>query len=502
MLDLRCVSRASVIESGGPRNRMKLRITLLSLMVLTFQVTVRSAWAVGGESNFRAGAARTSITPEAGEIVGGFRPIPMQQVHDPLHARCLVFDDGRTQTAIVVCDLLGVHRSLADAARIAVQQATGIPASHVLISATHTHSAVSALGTDRFAHIQQLDDYQRYVVQKIAAGVGQAMNQLQPAQFASGAISVPEHVFNRRWFMREGTVPVNPFGETDLVKMNPPRGSDNLVRPAGPTDPQVTVFSVQTENGEQLAVWAVYSLHYVGGVRSGDVSADYFGVFCDRVEQRLADRSPAGGCLGLLSNGTSGNINNIDFRKRGPSREPYQQMRFVAEDVADRVVEFLPRLSHSKSMVLGAQFSELDLHWRIPNAEQLDWAVQTLASEPSAGGRVDLPAIYAERVRSLSRQPLVAPVPLQLLKLGPVTIGTMPCEVFCETGMAFREHFAGQPAVLLSLSQGYFGYLPTPEQHKLGGYETWLGTSRLETEASEKMLRQLYRMADSVTQAD
>ena len=177
-------------------------------------------------------------------------------------------------------------------------------------------------------------------------------------------------------------------------------------------------------------------------------------------------------------------------------------MRFVAEDVADRVVEFLPRLSHSKSMVLGAQFSELDLHWRIPNAEQLDWAVQTLASEPSAGGRVDLPAIYAERVRSLSRQPLVAPVPLQLLKLGPVTIGTMPCEVFCETGMAFREHFAGQPAVLLSLSQGYFGYLPTPEQHKLGGYETWLGTSRLETEASEKMLRQLYRMADSVTQAD
>ena len=42
---------------------------------------------------------------------------------------------------------------------------------------------------------------------------------------------------------------------------------------------------------------------------------------------------------------------------------------------------------------------------------------------------------------------------------------------------------------------GYYGYLPTPRQHKLGGYETWLGTNRLETEASDKLLAELLAMA-------
>ena len=55
-----------------------------------------------------------------------------------------------------------------------------------------------------------------------------------------------------------------------------------------------------------------------------------------------------------------------------------------------------------------------------------------------------------------------------------------------------------QPAWLVSLSHGYYGYLPTPGQHKLGGYETWLGTNRLEVQASEKMLAALLEMvADS-----
>ncbi len=467
-------------------------------VLLALACSLGSILQAADDHEFSAGAARVRITPEAGAIVGGFRPIPMTGVHDPLHARCLVLADGRTQLAMVVCDLLGVHRSLADAARREVQQLTGIPASHVLISATHTHSAVSALGDDRFAHYQQLDDYQRLVVEQIAAGVRQAQERLQPAELAFGTVSIPEHVFNRRWYMRDGTVPLNPFGTVDQVKMNPPRGSEDLVRPAGPTDPLVSTLSVRSTAGQQIAVWSIYSLHYVGGVQSGDVSADYFGIFCGVVEESLRERSVAEGCLGLLSNGSSGNINNIDFRNAGPSRQPYEQMRLVATDVDERVLATLPELEYSRDISVSAQFAELDLTWRIPTPEQLDWAVETLAGPEPEGNRVSLPRVYAERVRSLSLQPAVAPVPLQLLQIGPVVLGTMPCEVFCETGIAFRSHFTDRPAVLLSLSQGYFGYLPTPEQHLLGGYETWLGTSRLEEQASEKMLRQLYRMAESI----
>src|SRR5687767_2938984 len=99
---------------------------------------------------FQAGAATSNITPPLGlEIVGGFVLYPSEQIHDELHARCLVLDDGKTKLAIVVCDLLGVHRVVSDEARKLIELKSKIPAANVLISATHTHSASSALGQKR-----------------------------------------------------------------------------------------------------------------------------------------------------------------------------------------------------------------------------------------------------------------------------------------------------------------------------------------------------------------
>ena len=154
-----------------------------------------------------------------------------------------------------------------------------------MISATHTHSATSALGKDRLKPEQTLDDYQRFVARRIADGVARAVNNLRPAQVAFGTVDVPEHVFNRRWHMRPGTVPVNPFGGSDLVKMNPPAGSPNLVEPAGPIDPTVSFIAVREANGAMISVFAAYSLHYVGGVGAADISSDYYGVFCEHLKR-------------------------------------------------------------------------------------------------------------------------------------------------------------------------------------------------------------------------
>src|SRR5688572_18241619 len=75
---------------------------------------------------FRAGAATSNITPDLGlKIVGGFAPFPSTGVHDELHARCLVLDDGKTKIALVVCDLLGLHRTLSTEARRLIEEATG-----------------------------------------------------------------------------------------------------------------------------------------------------------------------------------------------------------------------------------------------------------------------------------------------------------------------------------------------------------------------------------------
>ena len=118
----------------------------------------------------------------------------------------------------------------------------------------------------------------------------------------------------------------NPFGGTnDLVKMNPPIESPNLIEPAGPTDPEVTVVSLQSPDGRPIALLADYSLHYVGTSHDEEISADYYGAFADRIQQVLGAGRHDPPFIALLANGTSGDINNLNLARllqlpRSPSR--------------------------------------------------------------------------------------------------------------------------------------------------------------------------------------
>ena len=213
-----------------------------------------------------------------------------------------------------------------------------------------------------------------------------AVNNLRPAEIAFGTAEAPEHVFNRRWFMKPGTMPENPFGATDLVKMNPPAGSPNLIEPAGPTDPTISFLAVREPGGKPISVFSAYSLHYVGGVGNGHISADYFAVFCEHLAKLLqADRQEPP-FVALMANGTSGDINNINFRQPRPRQEPYEQMRHVAEDVAAKVHAALAKVQYRRDITLDARYREPTLAWRQPTEEQLAWAKKTVAAGPKARG--------------------------------------------------------------------------------------------------------------------
>src|SRR2546421_4471446 len=104
-------------------------------LVLTLTISFLGTRTCVADELLKAGAAISNITPPLGQnIVGGFSPTPSTHVHDELHARCLVLDDGKTRLAFVVCDLLGIHRIISDDARKIIQDRSKIPPSHVLIS--------------------------------------------------------------------------------------------------------------------------------------------------------------------------------------------------------------------------------------------------------------------------------------------------------------------------------------------------------------------------------
>ena len=481
---------------------MRSLVLLISILGLILTTTAALPAAdTPTQPKLQAGAATSNITPElGGEVVGGFLPFPATHIHDELHARCLVLDDGTTQVALVVCDLLGLHRSLSLEARKLIETETGIPAAHVLISGTHTHSAVNAIGTHPRAYTSdmELTDYQRFVARRIADGVRRAKNLLRPAEIAFGTVDVPEHVHNRRWHMKDGTAPVNPFGKIDKVKMNPPSGSPNLIEPAGPIDPTVAFIALREPTGRLISIYSAYSLHYVGGVGSGHISADYYGMYCDALKNLVPDSSGDPPFVALMANGTSGDINNIDFKTPRKSTGPYTQMREVAHDVAAKVHHAVDALTWSGSAPLSARYRELDVKWRSIDPELLAWAKETEAKTPRIQGKADLPLAYAGRIQRLATPSPETKLPIQALRIGDILIGTSPCETFAETGLEFKQRSPLKQAFMVELAHGYYGYMPTPRHFELGGYETWPGTNNLEPDAAPKLMSALLQMAEEL----
>ena len=457
--------------------------------------TVASLRAADTSKVFRAGAATSNITPPLGAgIVGNFEVPPATHIHDELHVRCLALDDGQTRLVFAIVDNVAVNREVFDEAKRRITAATGVQAAHLLMAATHTHSATSAAGPNRIAMRDfasgpspKLDEYQTLLVQRIVDGVRRALNNLEPARIGWGSGQLPQHVFNRRWLLKEGKTVVNPFGGQDRAIMNPGGNRDDLAEPAGPTNPEVQFISVQSTGGRPIALLANYWLHYVGGVPSGHISADYFGVFADRIQELLGADRQAVPFVGLLANGPCGDVNNIDIRAKPRKYAPYEKMKLVADELAAEVVRVHRTLTHYDWVELRAVQTELVLKTRRPTPALVARAEQVLARPPTVSPAHRLEKVYAERTLTAQDWPDSVSVVLQAFRIGDLAVTAIPFETFTETGLAIKAASPFKATFTIELANGGYGYLPTPRQHELGGYETWLGTNRVEVEASVKI---------------
>jgi hypothetical protein len=469
------------------------KLELCALGICLLALNVSAAGPV-----FRAGAAAANITPALGVSINGyFSDRKAEHIHDELHARSLVLDDGTNRLAIVVCDSCMLPRDLLDNAKASVKARTGLPSERILISSTHTHFAPSCVG---IFQSEPDEDYCRFVESRIADSVIRAIHNLAPAQIGVGKGAVPGQLFNRRWKMKPGTVPPNPFGGTnDAVKMNPPVGSPDLIEPAGPTDPEVYVLSVKRPDGAAIAVLANYGLHYVGAGGSTDVSADYFGAFCAMVSAAMGSLESDPPFVAMLANGTSGDVNNINFREKRPASAPYAQNKAVARDVANEVLRVIRTMSYQTWVPLDSRQREVTFDLRMPKPEEVERARAILATAGNPAQLRTPEEIYARETVLMSAMTPNTSIILQAMRIGDVAIAAIPCEVFAETGLAIKSNAPFNHAFTIELANGCSGYLPTPEQHKLGGYETWRARSScLETGAEPRIRAEVLAMMNEL----
>ena len=421
-------------------------------------------------------------------------------VHDPLHVRAVAFECGEGRAVICLIDAIGIGREMSDIAKSRASDKTGWKAEDMLICATHTHTAPKG-----GEGMPGREAYEQLKYEKLEEAIVQAIQSMEPARVGFSSEDEPSEVRNRRWFLQPGTMPPNPLGEQDQVKTNANR--NHLVKPAGPIDPEICVIDVRTNRHKPLALIANYALHYVGGVPKkvdengrevGMASADYFGEFSRIMPYRLGGVNPPANFVAMMTNGASGDINNLVFTGSRAPRSPFEQIRIVASKTADASWRAVRKIqNYDTKPLIATRQREVNLPYREPDEREIglakDLLNRTRQEREAINNRT---TSVATRVIEYANpeHPRTEPVLIQSFRIGDQAIVSMPFEVLVEIGLEIKKKSPFEHTFLIELANGGYGYLPPPNQHKLGGYETWLGTSRFQPQSSEILIKHLLEM--------
>jgi neutral ceramidase len=438
-----------------------------------------------------AGAAKVDITPPYGTIINGdFLPMYAREIHDPLYAKALAFSDGKQHFIFVLVDNMALDADIINTAKENIKNLTGLQPGQIMIAATHAHSCGSVVETGACAADIA---YRSILPGKIAGAVKLAMDNLQPAKIAWGSADVPKHVSCRRWYMKPGFDTVNPFGGKDKVWMNPPFGSEFLDRPVSDTDPQVSYLAVKSISGKWISLLANYSTHYVADIPPDTISADYFGQVDLQLKSKLkTDES----FVGIMSNGTSGDVNTFDFRqKKNYPAAYFEKSKLIADDITTAIILSLKKVSWVTTPVFKIAVAQIIVAARKPS-QQLVAKSKTLVkntdfaslntTDKASGAFARLYALEIVKMDYYQQNKLL--LPLQTIRIGDGTIGTLPGEFFSETGLKLKKQAPCKHYFSISLANAMIGYVPPAAQFALGGYETWLCSGSYAAKGAEEKI--------------
>ena len=426
------------------------------LGIVAFSLTLSAAW----PADFRSGAAAVKITPPPGAPMAGYYyNRAAEGVHDELWAKAIVIESGGARAALVACDLSQVSRAVVEKAKEQIQKETGLPSERVMISGTHTHTGPVLAGSQSRYNFQgeMREIAERYVAglpARIAESVRLASAALRPARIAAGAGREESLAFNRRFFMKDGSVGWNPG------KRNP-----NIVRPAGPIDPEVGVVYIESANAEPLATYVNYALHLdtVGGQM---FSADY-----PYTLAATLGKVKGAGMLTMFTIGCAGNVNHIDVSSAVPQKGHEEAAR-IGTVLAAEVLKTYTRLSlvegaiKARSEILGLPLPEA-------RPDELPWArgIAAKFGEPKAAPFLDqVKAFKVIDVIAREGKPLEAEV--QVIAIGKqlAWVG-LPGEIFVELGQAIKKASPFPRTIVVELANGNIGYVPNEKAYHEGNYE-------------------------------
>ena len=444
----------------------------------------------------KVGAATVDITPTQFPVLvnGGILSHSATQATSELFARAIVLDDDQRRLAIVVVDSCMMGRDFLDDAKHLAAQRTNIRPDCMVISATHTHTApasMGCLGTDADPN------YVPILREKLAAVIAAAESHLESAQVGWAVKNAADFTAVRRWIIRPDRVANDPFGNpTVRANMHAGANWDNVTGESGPEDPDLSLISFQAIDGRPLAVLANFSMHYFSGVQP--LNADYFGLFCEGLQRQLepttnADHPPF---VAIMSHGCSGDIWRRDY-----TQKPYRDQDWKVTDYAEQLVQIaadgLKDVVYTPQADVVMAETRMTLNYRVPDAQRLQWARKIIEDMGDRPPKTTEEVYAREQIMLHERQS--TEIVLQALRIGEIAIATTPNETYALTGLKLKLQSPFPQTMVIELANGGDGYIPPPEQHVLGGYNTWAARSAgLEVTAEPKIAAASLRLLETV----
>jgi neutral ceramidase len=446
------------------------------LIVLAGLMTAESA-------ELRIGAAQVIINPPAGAPLAGYYSLrPSDGVLDDLHAKALVMESDGIKAAIIICDLITMPREVTQAARELIARQSAIPGDHVIIAATHTHTAPvlfrNAPRDDFDGGSSEVSrQYTSSLPSQIAKAVVDADAKLMPAAIRAGKPHVENVAFNRRFWMQDGKVAWNPR------KLDP-----NIVAPAGPHDPDIGVlaFDSMDTSPKPLATFVNYAMHpdTVGGTK---ISADYPGV----ISRAISHARPG---VTIFANGCCGNLNHRNVWWPDPQKGPSEAAR-LGQSIAGAVCAALPNLIDVSAAPIRARIENVQLP--LPEISDADRAeARELKSKVKEAKFMQQVKMF--RVLDvLGRDGKPIEVEVQVIAAGnEIAFVALPGEIFVELGLAIKKASPFKHTILIELANTAIGYIPNRQAYAEGNYEVMsarcaAGSGELLVDTAVKLLRQM-----------
>ncbi len=390
----------------------------------------------------------------------GYPHVPRisEGIHDPLLASALFLDDGKIAVLFVAVDTLFVTRESVLYCRQAIAQACRVSPAHILISATHTHSApvTASMLAWRDDPVVPAPD-PAYLDQFHQGIIGAAIEACKSACAAGLAVT---------------TTKISGVGS-------------NRVAPDAAFDPEAGILAVRSEQ-RLVAVQVIYGMHPTVLHQDSRLVSSDFPFF---VRQVLREVFPD--LTTLYHNGPSGNL-SPRYHVRG---QTFAEAERLGRRLGRNVISALHRLQGEdfcSDICLAAATGRAELtpnHFAtVPEAqEKLREAKQTferLGREGASHGPLRTAecvcfgceegltlakAQASGKTTQLQEQYRLAEV--QVFRIGDVFLVGLPGEQFVEYGLEIKGR-APAKTFVVSLANGELqGYIVTPEARCGMSYE-------------------------------